>query len=415
MKGMEEPMQSVDESVKSLLSGGGKDIPLFKVFMPESVVEPVRQVLMSGYIGEGPRVERFEKELAPWFGNENVLAVNNGTAALHLALRLAGVGYGDEVISTAMTCSATNEPILAMGARIVWADIDPWTANIDYRDVARKITPRTKAIVCVHWGGYPCDLDELNAIAAEHGIKLIEDACHAFGSTYHGKPIGSHSDFACFSFQAIKHMTTVDGGALVCKSEADRERGRLLRWYGIDRKCKRTDLRCEADIKEWGWKFHMNDVTAAIGLEQLKYVADTLQKYRANAARYDDAFKDLTAVRTLNYGKDRLSSYWLYTIRVKDRPRFMEYMRQKGITVSQVHARNDYHTMCKESRTKLPGVDEFTSEQVSIPVGWWLSEKDLDRIIGAVREYDQTQRSRITEVKTPPSKKRQNITQKKLQ
>ena len=398
MDSADKSTQSVDESVKKLLSGEGKNIPLFKVFIPESVMEPLRKVLLSGYIGEGPRVEEFERQLGPWFGNNNVLTVNNGTAALQLALRLANVGYGDEVISTAMTCSATNEPILAMGAGIVWADIDPWTGNIDYKDVAGKITPKTKAIMCVHWGGYPCDLDELNAIAAEHGIKLIEDACHAFGSTYHSKPIGSHSDFACFSFQAIKEMTTVDGGALVCKSRADCERGRLLRWYGIDRKSKRKDLRCEADIVEYGYKFHMNDVTAVIGLEQLKYVGKTIKKHRANAARYDEAFKGLETVRPLKYKNDRSSVHWLYTMRVKNRQKFMEHMKEAGITVSQVHSRNDTHTMFKDFRTDLPGVDEFTSEQVSIPVGWWLTDKDLADIINAAVEYDRRCRPRVREI-----------------
>lgn len=381
-------MYSVDESVKKLLSGEGKNIPLFKVFIPESVMETLQEVLFSGYVGEGPKVEEFERRLGPWLGNSSILALNNGTAALQLALRLANVGYGDEVISTAMTSSATNQPILAMGAKVIWADIDPWTANIDPEDVARKITPKTKAIICVHWGGYPCDLDELNAIAAEHGVKLIEDACHAFGSTYHNKSIGSHSDFVCFSFQAIKIMTTVDGGALVCKSKADRERGRLLRWYGIDRKAKRDDLRCEADIIEYGYKFHMNDVTATIGLEQLKYVRDTIEKHRANAKRYNEAFKHLKTIRPLRYKKDRSSSCWLYVIRAKNRQGFMEYMREAGITVSQVNARNDTHTAFRDFKVDLPGVDEFTSEQVAIPVGWWLTEEQLDYIVRRIIEFD---------------------------
>ena len=400
-------MQSVDKSVEKLLSGGGKNIPLFKVFMPESVLEPLREVLLSGYIGEGPRVEEFEHQLGSWFGNNNVLAVNNGTAALQLALRLSNVGYGDEVISTAMTCSATNEPILAMGAKIVWADIDPWTANIDPKDVAKKITPKTKAIMCVHWGGYPCELEELNAIASKHGIKLIEDACHAFGSTYHDKPIGSHSDFACFSFQAIKHMTTVDGGALACKSQADCDRGRLLRWYGINRKSKRSDLRCEADISEYGYKFHMNDVTAAIGIEQLKYVAETIEKHCANAQQYNKAFKDLQVVKPLKYKKDRKSAYWLYTVRVKNSLNFMEYMKKAGITVSQVHVRNDMHTMFKDFRTKLPAVEEFTSEQVSIPVGWWLKDEDLAKIINTVVKYDSSYCTKIKAISNT-SEKQQN-------
>ena len=381
-------MKNYDKKVKSMLSGEGKDIPLFKVFMPKSVLAPIREVLYSGYIGEGPVSLDFEDRLAARFKNKNVLSLNNGTAALQLALRLANVGHGDDVVSTAMTCTATNEPIMALGANIVWADINPLTGNICPKSVDKVITKKTKAIMCVHWGGYPCDMDELNAIAKKHGVKVIEDACHAFGAMYRKKPIGSVSDFACFSFQAIKHMTTIDGGALTCRSKADCERGRLLRWYGIDRKQKRKDFRCENDIIEYGYKFHMNDVTAAIGVEQLKYVDETLRKHRANAAAFDDAFADLKNVRPLAYSKDRLSSYWLYTIRAKKRFEFMRHMADSGVTVSQVHARNDSHTAFKPFRTSLPGVDEFVNEQVSIPVGWWLAKKDVRRIIDAVRKFD---------------------------
>ncbi|MHC5199185.1 MAG: DegT/DnrJ/EryC1/StrS family aminotransferase [Planctomycetota bacterium] len=379
--------QSNSQPANPLLSGGGTAIPLFKVFMPESILKPLNEVLMSGYIGEGPRVKEFEKQLAPWFGNPNVLALNSGTSALQLALRLSGVGFGDEVISTAMTCTATNEPIMAMGAKIVWADIDPWTGNIDPADVEKKITPKTKAIMCVHWGGYPCELEELNAISQKHGLKVIEDAAHAFGGEYHGTPIGSHSDFSCFSFQAIKHMTTVDGGALTCRSSADCERGRLLRWYGIDRNSNRKDFRCEEDILEYGYKFHMNDVTATMGLEQLKFVGDTVAKHRANAAAYHQAFDGLEWIKTLRHDAQHNGAYWLYTLRVKEPRTFMAYMEEKNIVTSAVHARNDTHTMFKDFRANLPGVDEFVSEQVSIPVGWWLTEQERDYIIEAVRQY----------------------------
>ncbi len=355
-------------------------IDLFKVFMPDSVMEPLRETLSSGYVGEGEKVKEFERQLVPWFNNENVLTTNSGTSAIQLALRLSNVGPGDEVISTPMTCSATNMPILASGAKIVWADINPWTGNIDPEDVARKITSKTKAIVCVHWGGYPCDLDELYEIACDHGVQLIEDACHAFGSTYRDKKIGSHGDFVCFSFQAIKEITTVDGGALCCKYDTDYDRGKLLRWYGIDRDAKGGDLRCEADIKEWGYKFHMNDVAATIGIEQLKYVAGNLSKAYGHAVRYDVAFAD----KKLKYETDRTSSYWLYTIRVKDRDDFMVRMKDAGIMTSKVHARNDLHSCFAESRAHLPGVDEFCKEQVSIPVGWWLESVDVEKIIERV-------------------------------
>ena len=372
------------QEVTHLLSGSGSAIPLFKVHMPESVLEPLSKTLLSGYIGQGPKVEQFETALAPWFGNQNVLTLNSGTAALMLALRLANVGFGDEVISTAMTCTATNEPILAMGARIVWADIDPWTANIDPLDVERKITEKTKAIIAVHWGGYPCDLDELNRIARKYNIKLIEDAAHAFGATYHGQPIGSHSDFASFSFQAIKHLTTVDGGALVCRDTEAYKRGKLLRWYGIDRESERKDFRCEEDVVEYGYKFHMNDVNATIGLEQLSYVGEVLRKHRENAVYFTQRFQGLPGMKLLNYQTDREGSYWLFTIRVTNRLTFMQRMKEAGIVVSQVHARNDKHTMFKEFRRNLPGVDEFVAEQVSIPVGWWLTEDQRQYIADTV-------------------------------
>jgi dTDP-4-amino-4,6-dideoxygalactose transaminase len=358
-----------------------KIVPLFKVFMPESVMKPLRETLMSGYIGEGPKVAEFEQRLWPWFANKNVLATNSGTSAIQLALRLANVGYGDEVISTPMTCTATNMPILAAGAKIVWADIDPWTGNIDPEDVARKITKKTKAIMCVHWGGYPCELYDLFDICKRHkDLYLIQDAAHAFGTKYFGYPVSYFPDFTCFSFQAIKEITTVDGGALVCLGYDDCQRGRLLRWYGIDRNAKGKDLRCEADITEWGHKFHMNDVAATIGLEQLKYVDENLAKTRLNAECYNNAFGDVK----LHYRNDRQSSYWLYTIRVKNRDKFMQQMKEAGIMVSKVHARNDLHTCFKDSRTKLPGVDEFDAEQISIPVGWWLTEEEVNYIIEEV-------------------------------
>lgn len=382
---------SRSKAARNLISGQGKAIPLFKVFMPESVIEPLREVLMGGYVGEGPRVEEFESRLAPWLETGNVLALNNGTAALHLALRLAGVEAGDEVITTPMTCVATNEPILATGARVVWADIDPWTGNIDPEDVARKITRKTRVILCVHWGGYPCDLDALKRLARDHGLKLIEDACHALGSTYRGRRIGCHSDFACLSFQAIKMITTVDGGALTCDSPEDHRIGRLLRWYGIDRKTNPRDCRFEDDILLSGYKYHMNDVAAAIGVKQLDFLEENLRLHQTHAARYNEAFSDLKTVKLRRFQNDRTSSNWLYTMRVKNLEGFMDAMRRDGIVVSQVHARNDRYTIFKDSLTDLPGVDEFASQQVSIPVGWWLTEDQVEYIVQRVRVHDRAE------------------------
>jgi dTDP-4-amino-4,6-dideoxygalactose transaminase len=370
--------------VRDLLFETEEAIPLFKVHMPDTVLEPLAATLLSGYIGQGPRVDEFEQELAPWFGNKNVLTVNSGTSALQLALRLANVGSGDEVISTPMTCAATNTPIMAMGAKIVWADIDPTTGNIDPLDVERKITRKTKAIMGVHWGGYPCDIDQLDRIGQKYNVKVIEDAAHAFGASFQGHPIGSHSDFVCFSFQAIKHLTTVDGGALVCRDSDAYKRGKLLRWYGINRETERRDFRCEEDVKEWGYKFHMNDIAATIGLHQLKSVADVLRRHRANAAYYRERLKGLSGLRLLDYRADRESSYWLFTARVRERHRFMEEMKKAGVVTSQVHSRNDLHTMFSEFQRNLPGLNEFAEEHVSIPIGWWLTEEQREYVADRV-------------------------------
>lgn len=362
-------------------------IPLFKVHMPKTVMAPLRKTLLSGYIGQGQKVDEFENALTHHLGSPHVLTLNSGTSAIHLALRLAGVGVGDEVISTPMTCTATNEPILERGAKIVWADINPMTGNIDPIDVRRKITRKTKAIVAVHWGGYPCDLRELNALARKWSIPVIEDAAHAFGASYAGKPIGAHSDFTCFSFQAIKHITTVDGGALVCRKVEDYRRGKLLRWYGIDRETPRKDFRCEEDVVEHGYKFHMNDVAATIGLEQLKYARAIVAAHRDNAEYFRRALRNVPGVEMMEYNADRESSYWLFTILVDDRARFMQAMHEDKITVSQVHARNDKHSMCRGSRTPLPRLDSFVERQVSIPVGWWVKKNDRQRIVASICRF----------------------------
>lgn len=371
-----------------------KNISLFTVHMPQEVDEPLLKVLHSGYIGQGQKVDEFEQKLSNYIGTRNILTLNNGTAALHLAMRLAGVEAGTEVITTPMTCSATNEPILANGGKIVWADIDPVTGLIDPLDVERKITPRTKAIVCVDWGGNPCDLDKLMEIGEKYNIKIIEDAAHGFGSTYKGRKVGTIADFTIFSFQAIKHITTVDGGLLTCKSAEDYRRGKLLRWYGIDRETDRKDSRIEEDIKEWGYKFHMNDVCAVIGIVQLDFIDKILEKHRLNAMKYDMALADGEMSTRLFYQPAVINpdgcAYWLYTMLLPNKEKrleFMQFMKENGVMVSQVHARNDTHTTFRDSRVILPGVTAFTERMVCIPVHHGLSDKDVDRIISLCNTF----------------------------
>ncbi len=366
---------------------GHDAIPLFKVFMSQSVGPAVTRVLHSGYIGEGDEVVSFERELAARFGARRVLTVNSATSALHLACHMSVDGAADaEIISTPMTCIATNTSIFQNRARIVWADVDPLTGNIDPNGIEPLITDKTRAIMMVHWGGNPCDIDRICNIGRSAGIRVIEDAAHALGSTYRDRPIGTHSDFVAFSFEAIKQMTSVDGGCLVCRRESDDARGRLLRWYGVDRSTDNDD-RCDVDVKEAGYKFHMNDVAAAIGRENLKHLDRILARHRDNARFYNETFRDVERVRVPPENPEGQSTYWLYTIYVENRDELIAKLRASGIGASKVHARNDTHSAFRQFVRPLPNCEEFNRTHLCIPVGWWLSESDRQRVAEAVIKY----------------------------
>lgn len=362
-------------------------INLFKVAMSKSVTSPLIDVIHSGWIGQGPKVETFEGALKRKFNNKLCLSLSSGTHGLSLALQLIDVGPGDEVITTPLTCTATNMPILYSGANIVWADVKD-DFNIDPKSVKELINPGvTKAIVAVHWGGYPCDMEEIYRVAKENDIWVIEDGAHAYGSFYKNTIIGdcTFSDFCMFSFQAIKHLTCVDGGALFMKNKDFYRRGKLLRWYGIDREGPRTDFRCEADIPEAGNKWHMNDVCAMIGLENMPLADENIKIGRKNAQFYDDTLYGAQGVTLTQTAKDRLSSYWLYTIMVEKRSDFCSMMANKGIAVSRVHERNDKHTCFQNYQNELPNLEKVMERYICIPVGWWVTKEEIEYIVETIK------------------------------
>jgi dTDP-4-amino-4,6-dideoxygalactose transaminase len=387
-------------------------IQLFKVFMAPTAAEEVGKVLNSGYIGQGPKVEEFEKQLKEYFNHDYVLTLNAGTSALHMALHLLkkpqtsqkvycgsastekqwpGLETGDEVLATAMTCTASNWPILANGLKIKWVDIDPTTLNMDLDDLARKITPKTKVIMLVHWGGYPNDLDKVKEIQERayqlYGFRpaVIEDGAHSFGSKYKGNAIGTHGNLTMYSLQAIKHITSIDGGLLLSPHKELNDRGRLMRWYGIDREGNRKDFRCEADIAEWGFKFHMNDVCATVGMENMKHLDEIVGKHQSNAAYYDDNLKDTEGVTLLQREEGHDSAFWIYSMLVENRDGFYKWMKECNIVVSQVHERNDKHTCVREYVSPLPTLDKTIGKIVSIPVGWWVTEEQREYIVDCIK------------------------------
>jgi len=366
-----------------------KNVPLFKVSLPEGIEQVLKPVLESGYISEGPKAAEFEQKLGDWIGNPWTALTSSGTMSLTIALRLAGVGSGTEVITSPMTCLASNEPILSLGGVPVWCDIDPATGNIDPAKVQELITDKTKAILFVDWAGTPCELSDLSEIAHGHGLKTIEDAAHSFGAQFAGKKVGQLGDYVCFSHQAIKHLTTIDGGSLSCASQDDYERAKLLRWFGCRRGHNDSPIKWEGDVVEYGYKGHMNDVNATIGLEQLKTIDSRIDIHKKNGSYLTQALEDCPNVETLKIPDYIDSSHWIYTIKCKNsihREKVATALTEAGIRSGIVHTRNDWYSLFEGSRKRLPRLDDFGSRMLSVPCGWWAEQNDLDNIVKVLHE-----------------------------
>jgi len=361
-------------------------IPLFKVFMNPKIEDYIVPVLKSGFISQGSQVEKFEEKLKDYFNYPYILTLNSATSGLTLALKMANLPKNSEVLICPLTCFATTSAILANNLNIKWVDIDPETCNINLEDLKNKITTNTRSICFVHWGGNPVDMDKLNSIKQytldKFGfeIKIIEDCAHSFGAKYKDKKIGTFGNYSIFSLQAIKHLTTGDGGLIFLPNKEEYERAKLLRWFGISRE-KRKDLRLEEDISESGFKYHMNDVNASIGLANLPFVEENLSVMRRNCQIYNSCLD----IDIINMNDN--SACWLYTIKVKQKEKFIEYMKSNGVSVSQVHQRNDGNSCVEKFKTTLPILDQIEKEIVCIPCGWWLTFEDIEKIINLINEF----------------------------
>ena len=312
------------------------NIVLFHPHIPAKAIDAVTKVLKTRWIGQGPLVEEFERKFGAQFaGRYPTLAVRAGTDALHLAYILAGLQPGDEVISPLFTCTATNIPLLYLGVKIVFADVQLETLNIDPVDVRRRITDKTKAIVCIHHGGLPCEMAELQAIADEYGLKLIEDAAHALGATYRGQTIGSLSDFTMFSFAAVKSMTTGDGGILIMRDASMVDKARRLRSAGIDRKAKQAG-NWENDIFEIGYRYQTSDIAAAMGLATLEEFDSVLALRRSllRAIPSKASWRTFLGLTLVGVGhRDRTHAAWMCTIMVERREALQKKLREHNVKI----------------------------------------------------------------------------------
>jgi perosamine synthetase len=364
------------------------EIPLFNTYIHPSAKEKVTKVLDSTFISEGKLVKEFEDKLADTLGCVNPIALNSGTSALHLAVVLAGVGPGDEVILPAQTFIATGLAILYCGATPVFADIQYETGNIDPKSVREKITPRTKAVITVHWMGYPCDMDEINIIAKEHNLKVIEDAAHAPGAIYKNQPIGSISDFTCFSFQAIKHLTTGDGGALCVKDPKLAKLGMALRWFDIDRANTKPSILGERgyDADMVGYKYHMNDYSAALGLANLENFNERLENRRKLAKRYRDGLSGIAEIKIMEESNDRISSYWTICIHVPEkREDFIMALKSRGIPTTVHYLGIDRNKILGGKNINLKNQRKFDETQIHLPLHDAMNDQSVDFVIDAIK------------------------------
>lgn len=369
-----------------LMEPSQDNVVLFHPHIPAKAAADVSRVLSTRWIGQGPRVEEFELKFAGRFGPKcEAAAVGSGTDALHLAYILADLKPGDEVITPLFTCTATNIPFLYMGVKIVFADVLPGTLNIDPKDVRRRVTERTKAIVCVHYGGLPCDMDELQAIADEFNLKIVEDAAHALGATYKGRSIGSISDFTMFSFQAIKHITTGDGGMLLIKDTSLIDKARRVRWFGIDRKAKQGG-HWQNDITEVGYKYQMTDIGAAMGLAALEEFDAILSHRQRLLAEYEVRLQGVPGVIVIGAGyKDRVHAAWMCTVLVEEREKLSAKLREHRIESSQVHYRNDRYSVLGGRQTDYPNMDEVEEKYLVLPLHTKMSLADVNRVCDVMK------------------------------
>jgi len=358
-------------------------IPLVKVGMPERscLMPALEEVLYSGMIAEGESVYRFEAAFSTMFGLQNGLSFSSGTAALHASLVLAGVKPGDEVISTSMTAEPTNISILHVCGVPVFADVDVRSGNISPESIEKKITSRTKAILIVHYAGVPVRMREVMDLAKQHNIAVIEDCAHALGARYGGKSVGSMGDYAIFSFQAIKHMTTVDGGFLVMRNADKMAEAKRFRWFGMEKGVARERV----DITDVGYKYNMHNVAAVIGLKQLETIQKRIAIHQENGRYFDREIAKIPGLAVPFFDTEAEPSYWLYTVLSDDSSEIERKLKSVGVMASKLHRPNHLHSVFNAFAGPLPGLDEYYQRMIHIPCGWWVTKEKRSEIVETLR------------------------------
>lgn len=350
----------------------------------------MQPVMEYGYFGLGTQVLQFEEALQRYLGAPHVLAVNTGTAALHIALDALGVGPGDEVITPSLTFVACFQAIAATGATPVPCDVDPDTLSLDVADMERRITPRTRVLMPVDYAGSPCAIDAVLAVAERRGLRVVEDAAHAFGSTSRGRKIGSFGDVTCFSFDSIKNITCGEGGAVVVRDPALADLIRTKRNLGSDRKpIAGSDLgnrRWQYQVTTRGFRYHMGNLNAAAGLAQLAKADRFIARRREICRRYDDAFRQIPGVRPLRIDYDETAPH-IYVLRVLGGRRdvLSDALRGAGVETSLNYVPNHLQPYFRSDGRSLAETERAFAEMITLPLHCGLSDADVQTVIDGVR------------------------------
>jgi dTDP-4-amino-4,6-dideoxygalactose transaminase len=364
-------------------------LPFSKPTIDEATIAAVADVLRSGWITSGPKVQAFETQLSAYFGGRPVRTFNSGTCTMEIALRIAGIGAGDEVITTPISWVATANVIIEVGATPVFADIDPVTRNIDLDLLEAAITPRTKAIIPVYLSGLPVDMDRLYAIAKKHNLRVVEDAAQAIGSSWRGRPIGSFGDFVSFSFQANKNITTSEGGCLVLNNAEEARLAEKYRLQGVSRSGLDG-----IDVDVLGGKYNMTDIAAAIGLGQFSHLDAITSHRRALAKRYFASFGpdfEASTGAQLPVADFENTNWHLYQIILPEhvkRADFMAKMQEHNIGIGYHYAPIHLFTLYRERGFKegmFPVAERIGRQTVSLPMFYAMSETDVERCVAAVK------------------------------
>jgi perosamine synthetase len=370
-------------------------IPLFRPSYGPEEVDAVKSVLESGWVGLGPVTSKFEEEFARYIGTSHSVALNSGTAALHLAMCALDLKNGDEVLVSPLTFVSTVHVVMYQGATPVFVDIEEDTLNMSVEDIKNKLTGRTKAIVPVDYGGQPCDSDAINQIAEDSGLQVVEDAAHACGATYRGRKVGTISDITCFSFHAVKNLACGEGGALTFKDDSLDKYFRQMRWLGIARDTWTRTLTgatyaWQYSVDKMGYKYHMHDISAAIGLAQLRKLDANNLKRRQLTQDYNERLRDLDWLE-LPIERDYANSSWhIFHIKLRDqktRDALIEHLKRDRISPGVHYYPVHLYEFYRKFKASVPRAEEIWKRILSLPLFPDLTDTQFERIIASLHKF----------------------------